>query len=240
MNEDGQAEQGLQSFQSNIKSRRLSTDVYIKSSTEQKRRLSAEDPAHTTEDVSQSSLPNIPTNNLIEYISEVDRHMIKASFEMIESLWRDISMGSESVASSILGSIHKNLGEFGSELFKKYFMIGTKQELCLISNCLDRYLICIHLQICKVQFWFQWMKFLSEETFSQIQNTDFLENSSLQRRGSLSSESSLAALSESTSIFEKLHSKFSPSRRLKHRFFEAQILVKKSIVLVNSSNFTCF
>ncbi len=57
-------------------------------------------------------------------LSEIELHSIKTSFEMIENLWRDISMGSDQVLVSVLASIHENLGEIGSELFKRHFMRG--------------------------------------------------------------------------------------------------------------------
>ena len=54
--------------------------------------------------------------------SETELHAIKTGFGAIESLWRDISMGSDKISVTILKSIHQQLGEIGSELFRRIFL----------------------------------------------------------------------------------------------------------------------
>jgi hypothetical protein len=54
--------------------------------------------------------------------SEIELHAIKEGFVAIESLWRDISMGTDQVSSSLLTTVHKELGEIGSELFRRIFL----------------------------------------------------------------------------------------------------------------------
>jgi hypothetical protein len=54
--------------------------------------------------------------------SEIELHAIKEGFVAIESLWRDISMGTDQVSSNLLTTIHKELGEIGSELFRRIFL----------------------------------------------------------------------------------------------------------------------
>jgi hypothetical protein len=57
-----------------------------------------------------------------EPLSEIELHAIKTAFNLIESLWRDVSMGADYISFSIMASIHEHLGEIGSELFSKVFM----------------------------------------------------------------------------------------------------------------------
>jgi hypothetical protein len=54
--------------------------------------------------------------------SETELHAIKTAFGAIESLWRDISMGTDSISVNVLKSIHPLLGEIGSELFRRIFL----------------------------------------------------------------------------------------------------------------------
>jgi hypothetical protein len=54
--------------------------------------------------------------------TETELHAIKTAFGAIESLWRDISMGSDSISVNVLKSIHQQLGEIGSELFRRIFL----------------------------------------------------------------------------------------------------------------------
>ena len=54
--------------------------------------------------------------------SEIELHTIKIGFVAIDSLWRDISMGSEQISESLFSMIHKELGEIGSELFRRIFL----------------------------------------------------------------------------------------------------------------------
>ena len=61
------------------------------------------------------------------FLSEDELYEIKQSFVVIETLWRDISLCSEHIQSSVLGTIHDSLGELGSELFRKHFTVSSKQ-----------------------------------------------------------------------------------------------------------------
>jgi hypothetical protein len=55
-------------------------------------------------------------------LTETELHDIKTSFVAIESLWRDISMGTDNVSVSVLKSVHQQLGEIGSDLFRRVFL----------------------------------------------------------------------------------------------------------------------
>jgi hypothetical protein len=55
-------------------------------------------------------------------LSEIDLHSIKTSFQAIECLWRDLSLGMDFISKQTLLGIHDNLGEIGSELFGKLFL----------------------------------------------------------------------------------------------------------------------
>ena len=61
-------------------------------------------------------------------LSEVDLHSIKTSFQAIECLWRDLSLGMDFISKSTLLGIHDNLGEIGSELFGKLFLHGPDSK----------------------------------------------------------------------------------------------------------------
>ena len=58
--------------------------------------------------------------------SELHLHQIKTGLGLIESLWRDFSVGTNYVALSHFVSAHKYLKEIGKELFNNIFM---KQKL---------------------------------------------------------------------------------------------------------------
>lgn len=62
------------------------------------------------------------------HFSELELLEIKKTFWIIETLWRDISMGSDSIMQSMMTSIHLYLGEIGSELFKRLFMNNTVSQ----------------------------------------------------------------------------------------------------------------
>jgi hypothetical protein len=66
-------------------------------------------------------------------LTEIELHAIKNSFNLIEGVWLDVSMGADYISSSVMASIHEHLGEIGSELFSKVFMNNaiSKQVLSL-------------------------------------------------------------------------------------------------------------
>ena len=64
----------------------------------------------------------------VQSFSEFQRHSIKTSFQAIEGLWRDLSLGTDLISMSRLSLIHENLGEIGSELFKKLFLADSDQN----------------------------------------------------------------------------------------------------------------
>ena len=90
-----------------------------RSSTEHRRRSERGVTQLTVKDIG-----DVVSKNDALTLSEVELHAIKTSFEVIEFLWRDISIGSDHVLLSVLAAIHENLGELGSELFKKHFIGG--------------------------------------------------------------------------------------------------------------------
>ena len=57
-----------------------------------------------------------------EQLTEIELHGVKTAFNLIEGVWRDISMGADHISISVMASIHEHLGEIGSELFGKVFM----------------------------------------------------------------------------------------------------------------------
>jgi hypothetical protein len=121
--------------------RRSSVEQLRRSSTEQKRRssfegvppqkiLNTKNPG--SHEVNNDSDLILSRNVQHKFLSEDELYEIKQSFEVIETLWRDISLCSESIQSSVLATIHSNLGELGSELFRNHFMISTKQVTQLL------------------------------------------------------------------------------------------------------------
>jgi hypothetical protein len=61
-------------------------------------------------------------------LSEVELHSIKTSFQAIECLWRDLSLGMDFISMPMLMGIHDNLGEIGSDLFGKLFLNGPNSK----------------------------------------------------------------------------------------------------------------
>ncbi len=124
--------------------RRSSIEQLRRLSTEQKRRSSLEGlpPSENvfetrndgTFNLKINAEPNrVDSSNVQESIlTEDELYEIKQSFDVIETLWRDISLCSEYVQTSLLATIHDNLGELGSELFRKIFMVNTKQVTQLL------------------------------------------------------------------------------------------------------------
>jgi hypothetical protein len=93
-------------------------------------------------------------------------------------------------------------------------------------------------QMSKAEFWLLWMKFLSKEVYFShgTEQSSDIQNSIVQkRRSSLSGESSKDVVLENLSLFERLHARYAPSRRLKHLYFESHVLVK---ALINTHSST--
>ncbi len=65
-------------------------------------------------------------NTIKSKFSELQLHQIKTGLGLIESLWRDFSVGTNYVALSQFISAHKYLKEIGKDLFNNIFM---KQKL---------------------------------------------------------------------------------------------------------------
>ena len=71
-------------------------------------------------DKDESTDPNFREKNML---SEVELHIIKSGFAAIELLWKDVSMGSDLISAKLLRAIHCELGEIGSELFRRIFLL---------------------------------------------------------------------------------------------------------------------
>jgi hypothetical protein len=54
--------------------------------------------------------------------SQMELYAIKSAFSAINSIWRDVSMGTDVISLSTLKSIHPLLGEIGSDLFGSIFL----------------------------------------------------------------------------------------------------------------------
>ena len=54
--------------------------------------------------------------------SELELHIIKTGLTAIDSLWRDVSMGSDYISANLFSAVHQELGEIGSELFRRIFL----------------------------------------------------------------------------------------------------------------------
>lgn len=107
-----------------VASRRLSSEMQRRSSTEHRRRSERGSVEKIHVDITLKEGQNLAADHFPDghTLSEVELHSIKSSFEVIEFLWRDIAMGSDHILMSVLSSIHENLGEIGSELFRKHFI----------------------------------------------------------------------------------------------------------------------
>ena len=63
--------------------------------------------------------------------SELELHAIKTAFSSINSLWRDISLGTDQIQMSALTNIHQHLGEIGSDLFRSIFLKSSLPTVVL-------------------------------------------------------------------------------------------------------------
>jgi hypothetical protein len=84
------------------------------------------------------------------------------------------------------------------------------------------------------------MKFVSNETFcsdhNDIDPRDATEEVAYTDPSMIPTQrSSKTQNSEKLGWYEKIHARYAPIRRLKHRFFEDQILVRNFLVLCLSS-----
>ncbi len=75
-------------------------------------------------------------NTINSKFSELQLHQIKTGLALIESLWRDFSLGTNHIALSQFISAHKYLKEIGKELFSNIFMKQSlpAQVICLPAN----------------------------------------------------------------------------------------------------------
>jgi hypothetical protein len=84
----------------------------------------------------------------------------------------------------------------------------------------------------KADFWLLWMKFLSKEAYlsHDTEQSSDIQNSIMQRRYStLSGEPSKVVVLDNSSLFERLHAQYAPSRRMKHLYFETHVLVSSGL-----------
>ncbi len=118
-------------------------------STKQRRpsfdqRLAAFSLAHRRDSGLPEFGPDFKQSELVIY-SQMELHAIKSAFSAINSIWRDVSMGTDYISLSILKSIHPLLGEIGSDLFSSIFLkdgtpshvMSKISEFAIISNLLQ-------------------------------------------------------------------------------------------------------
>jgi hypothetical protein len=111
--------------------RRLSTEQHRRLSEKVNRRLSTEGFNPSRPHMTVAATPIRRHSISEEYIfAEIELYEIKHKFGIIENLWRELSMGTDCILSSVLASVHHYLGEVGSELFGTLFMNSNipKQE----------------------------------------------------------------------------------------------------------------
>ena len=72
-------------------------------------------------DVERDALSRM--NIIKSKFSELQLHQIKTGLGLIESLWREFSVGTNHVALSQFLSAHKYLKEIGKELFNNIFIM---------------------------------------------------------------------------------------------------------------------
>jgi hypothetical protein len=111
--------------------RRLSTEQHRRLSLKVNRRLSTEGFNPTRPHMAIAATPMRRHSISEEHIfAEIELYEIKHKFGIIENLWRELSMGTDCILSSVLASVHHYLGEVGSELFSTLFLNSNvpKQE----------------------------------------------------------------------------------------------------------------
>ena len=144
-------------------------------------------------------------------VPETDRYDIRSNMRIINNLWRDVSMGSDQISLSLLSSINENIGEIGSELFRKIFLQKSQAQVSV------------------KEFWVLWMKFLSDEVFSSEFSEDgslLIDQGSNVKPNGMELESGYMYDEETPlGCFDLIRSQYSPNRRLRLLFFEEQAMV---------------
>jgi len=187
--------------------RRLSTEQSRRLSLKVNRRLSTEGSIASRPHMAIAATPVRRHSISEEHIfAEIELYEIKHKFGIIENLWRELSMGTDCILSSVLASVHHYLGEVGSELFSTLFMNSNVPK-----------------QISKSQFWALWFKYLADEAFG-FYSEPFLDSES----NDACSDVGVVELSvidpskadQNVGWYEQLHARYSSSRRMRHLFFE--------------------
>jgi hypothetical protein len=183
----------------------------------------------------------------IKSCSETELHAIKTAFCAIESLWRDVSMGTDSISVHVLKSIHQQLGEIGSEFFRRIFLSRGLMMKVNLGNIVGSFYIWFDskkcLQLSKRDFWACWTIFMAEELFLQnhqelldsdmmlddMSESGFFMGDSVEEglppsvvAGDVESED---GFDDDPNCFEMIHSRFAPSRRLKPLLFSEDLAV---------------
>ena len=114
--------------------RRLSMEQYGRISEKVIRRLSTEAPTPSRQNLTGHLAFRRHSISEEHIFAEMDLYEIKNKFEMIERLWRELSMGTDWILASVLASVHNYLGEIGSELFSKLFMNSSVPKQVILAN----------------------------------------------------------------------------------------------------------
>lgn len=165
-------------------------------------------------------------------LSELELHSIKTSFQMIECLWRDLSLGMDFISISMLKLIHENLGEIGSELFEKLFLTysETKQVKSCISNCCSLFEVHLLIRLAflfqtvsKQEFWTQWMEFLSG--YSDVESSSTGDHNESQQLNLTESVKATTTSGNFSNFLDDFKARYFLHRRLRAAFFDDKTLV---------------
>ena len=153
-------------------------------------------------------------------------------------------MGYDVLLPSVLSHIHDCLGEAGADLFESLLFPDSRLKQVLVAVRLRKlyWPMSTHFfaeQVSQSEYWAAWMKYLAVETYySTVQSEDDSDSAATEENGEPHPQAepemhSTDALKDSKDAedfnvgwFEHLHARFSSTRRLKHLFFEEQIVVQ--------------
>jgi hypothetical protein len=128
-------------------------------------------------------------------------------------------------------TIHSNLGEIGADLFDKLFLSvnASSKQACVRFDASLSYLtvplILNDLQISKDNYWLSWMQYLAGDDFDDVETESEKPENDENINVDIYDEKSNASDNKLRDFFENLKARHLPSRKLRHQFFNDQVLV---------------
>ena len=156
---------------------------------------------HDRSDFDHNAVADVP-------IPDMKLQSVKSALSKIEQIWHDICLGEQLVPLSQFTAIQPYLGEVGSELFNKLFMVKGVPE---------------HIE--KPVYWEIWLNFLTHASYGgDISEIDGIDDK-IQSQAHAPPAIDLTISDKSQrNCLEILQARFSRARRLGNRLFDREVL----------------